>query len=139
MTNIPVKTRLPIKARMVLTAPQYSQITATYEHAAADWTLPLQPRAAFAKKASWFRMLARATAAKQAMALPPNVFPLMEPQRYRPLVGTGTHSSLPELGLAAKYVGSLAMEPQRYRPLVGTGIWKPTPSPTPRGALNVAA
>ena len=59
MTNIPAKTRLPIKARMVLTAPQYSQIAATYEHAAADWTLPPQPRAAFAMKASWFRMRAQ--------------------------------------------------------------------------------
>jgi hypothetical protein len=95
MTNIPVKTPLPIKARMVLTAPQYAQIAATYEHAAADWTLPLQPRAAFAKKACWFRMRAQITAAKQAMALPPNVFPLMERQPYRPLVGTGIWKATP--------------------------------------------
>ena len=141
MTNVPVKARLPIKARIDLTAPQYSQIAATYEHAAADWTLPPQPRAAFAKKATWFRLRAQIRVAKQAMALLQNAFPLMEP---RPFVGTGTHPSLPELGLAAKYVGSLAMsfplmEPQPYRPLVGTGIWKATPSPTPRRreALNV--
>jgi hypothetical protein len=94
MTNIPV-TRLPIKARMVLTAPQYSQITATYEHAAADWTLPPQPRAAFAKKASWFRMRVQITAAKQAMALPKNVIPPMEPLPYRPLVGTGIWKAIP--------------------------------------------
>ena len=119
MTDVPVKTRLPIKARIVLTEPPYSQIAATYEHAAADWTLPSQPRAAFAKKASWFRMRAQITVAKQARALLQNAFPLMEPQRYRPLVGAGTHSSLPELGLAANDIGSLAMEPQRYRPLVG--------------------
>ena len=107
MTNIPVETRLPIEARMVLTASQYSQIAAAYEHAAADLTLPPKLRAAFAEKAKRFRMLAQETAVKQAI----------EPQRYRPLVGTGTHSSLPGLGLA-KYDGCLAMEPQRYRPLV---------------------
>ena len=116
MTNIP-ETRLPIEARMVLTASQYSQIAATYEHAAADLTLPPQSRAAFAEKAKRFHLLARMTAAKQAMAVSQNSSPLMEPQRYRPLVGTDTHSSLPELELA-KYHGCLAMEPQRYRPLV---------------------
>jgi hypothetical protein len=94
MTNIPV-TRLPIKARMVLTAPQYSQIAATYEHAAADWTLPPQPRAAFAKKASWFRMRVQIRAAKEAMALPQNAFPLMEPQPYRPLVSTSIWKPTP--------------------------------------------
>ena len=61
------ETRLRIEARMVLTASQYRQIGATYEHAAADLTLPPQPRAAFAEKAKTFRMLARMTAAKQAM------------------------------------------------------------------------
>jgi hypothetical protein len=89
MTDISLTTRLPIKARMVLTALNYSQIAATYAYAAADWTLPLQPRAAFAKKASWFRMRAQIAAAKQAMALPQNVFPLMAPPPYRPLVGIG--------------------------------------------------
>jgi hypothetical protein len=94
----------PIKTRMVLTAPQYFQIAATYEHAAADWTLPPQPRAAFAQKASWFRMRAQITAAKQATAITQNVFPLMKPPPFRPLAGTG--------------------------------IWKPTSTPTRRGALN---
>ena len=89
MTYISVTTRLPIKARMVLTAPQYFQIAATYEHAAADWTLPPQPRAAFAKKADWFRMRAQITAAKQATAITQNVFPLMKPPPFRPLAGTG--------------------------------------------------
>jgi hypothetical protein len=97
MTDISVKTRLPIKARMVLSAPQYSQIAATYEHAAADLTLPPQPRAAFANKASWFRMRAQIATVKQAMALPPNVFPLMEPQPYRPLVGTAIWKPTPSL------------------------------------------
>jgi hypothetical protein len=107
MTYIPVTTRLPIKARMVLTALDYSQIAATYAHAASDWTLPPQPRAAFAKKASWFRMRAQIAAAKQAMALPQNVFPLMETRPYRPLIGTGI-----------------------WKPT-------PSPSPTRQGALNV--
>ena len=117
MTNIPVKARLLIEARMDLTAPQLAQIAATYEHAAADLTLPPQPRAAFAEKAKRFRMLARMTAAKQTMAVSRNSSLLMEPQRYRPLVGADTHSSLPELELA-KYDGCLVIEPQRYRPLV---------------------
>jgi hypothetical protein len=51
---------------MVLTAPQHSQVAAAYERAARDETLPLQARSAFAKKASWFRMLAQISAAKQA-------------------------------------------------------------------------
>ena len=84
MTYISVITRLPIKARMVLTALDYSQIAATYAHAASDWTLPPQPRAAFSKKADWFRMRAQIAAAKQAMVLPQNVFPFREPEPYRP-------------------------------------------------------
>jgi hypothetical protein len=95
MTAIPLTKRLPIKARMVLTALDYSQIAATYAHAAADWTLPPHSRAAFAKKASWFRMRAQIAAAKQATALPWNVFPLMVPQPYRPLVGTGIWKPTP--------------------------------------------
>jgi hypothetical protein len=51
---------------MVLTAPQHSQVAAAYERAARDETLPLQARSAFARKASWFRMLAQISAAKQA-------------------------------------------------------------------------
>jgi hypothetical protein len=117
MTNIP-ETRLPIHA---LTASQYSQISATYERAAGDLTLPPQPRAAFAQMAKRFGMLARMTAVKQAMAVSQNSTPLssplMEPQRYRPLVGTDAHSSLPELELA-KYDTCVAMKPQRYQPLV---------------------
>jgi hypothetical protein len=107
MVYIPLETRVPIRASMVLTAVDYSQIAATYAHAAADWTLPPQPRAAFAKKASWFRMRAQIAAAKQAMALPHNVFPLMQPQPYRPLIGTGI-----------------------WKPT-------PSPSPRRQGALNV--
>jgi len=53
---------------MVRTTAQHSRIAAIYERAARDLTLPPQPRAAFAKKASWFRMLAQIEAAKAAAA-----------------------------------------------------------------------
>jgi hypothetical protein len=44
---------------MSLKAEQYSQIAAAYDKAAADGSLPPQTRAAFARKADWFRVLAR--------------------------------------------------------------------------------
>jgi hypothetical protein len=50
---------------MVLTATQHAQIAAAYERAAEDESLPAQSRAAFAKKASWFRMLAQIGRAKE--------------------------------------------------------------------------
>ena len=68
---------------MVLKAEQQSQIAAAYENAAADRSLPAQTRAAFAKKADWFRLLARvgerraalkASEAKQAQEPYPNPF-----------------------------------------------------------------
>lgn len=52
---------------MRLTSAQHSQIAAAYERAAADKKLPPQPRAGFAKKARWFRMLAEIAAAKEAV------------------------------------------------------------------------
>ena len=52
---------------MALTADQHSQIASVYEKAAADHMVPLQQRQAFARKASWFRTLAR-IAAKGAAA-----------------------------------------------------------------------
>jgi hypothetical protein len=55
---------------MVRTAAQYAWIAAIYESAAKDLALPSQPRAAFAKKASWFRMLAQIEAIKAGAALP---------------------------------------------------------------------
>jgi hypothetical protein len=45
-------------ARMPLRAEQHSLIAGAYEKAAADANLPVQTRAAFAKKADWFRLLA---------------------------------------------------------------------------------
>jgi hypothetical protein len=50
---------------MGLTSAQHSQIAAAYGRAAEDETLPPQPRAGFAKKARWFRMLAQIGAAKE--------------------------------------------------------------------------
>lgn len=53
---------------MVLTAEQHLQIATVYEKAAADVRVPPQHRAAFARKANWFRMLARIRAKKEATA-----------------------------------------------------------------------
>ena len=50
---------------MALTSAQYAQIAAAYERAAADEGFPTQSRAAFVKKAGWFRMLAQIGAAKE--------------------------------------------------------------------------
>jgi len=44
---------------MVLTPEQHSQIATAYESAAADEMVPPPHRAAFARKADWFRLLAR--------------------------------------------------------------------------------
>ena len=53
---------------MVRTAAQYTRIAAIYEGAARNPALPMQPRAAFGKKASWFRMLAQLEAIKTGAA-----------------------------------------------------------------------
>jgi hypothetical protein len=53
---------------MTLTAEQHSQIATAYEKAAADRMVPPPQRAAFARKASWFRMLARVGAKKAAVS-----------------------------------------------------------------------
>jgi hypothetical protein len=52
---------------MALASAQHGRIAAAYERAANDQTLPSQARSAFARKASWFRMLAQISAAKLAM------------------------------------------------------------------------
>jgi hypothetical protein len=46
-------------ARISLKAEQHYLIAAAYEKAAADMSLPGHTRAAFARKADWFRLLAR--------------------------------------------------------------------------------
>ena len=57
---------------MVLTAEQHLRIALLYEKAAADRLgVPPQQRAAFARKAKWFRMKARISAKKEAAAAVP--------------------------------------------------------------------
>ena len=46
-------------ARMSFTPEQHSLIAAAYDKAAFDIRLPAHTRATFAKKADWFRLLAR--------------------------------------------------------------------------------
>jgi hypothetical protein len=54
---------------MVLTVEQRLRIASVYDKAAADKIgIPPQQRAAFARKAHWFRMLARIRAKKEAAA-----------------------------------------------------------------------
>ena len=56
-------------ARMSLSAEQRVRIIAAYEKAAADPSLPAHTRAAFAKKADWFRLLACVGEKKERAAL----------------------------------------------------------------------
>jgi hypothetical protein len=53
---------------MALTPEQHAQIAVTYDTAANDERLPMQHRRAFAKKANWFRMVARVAAKKKETA-----------------------------------------------------------------------
>ena len=64
-------------AEMILTAEQQWKVATVYEIAAADeLRVPPPQRAAFARKAKWFRMLARITAKKEAAAFVKKVRPL---------------------------------------------------------------
>jgi hypothetical protein len=56
-------------ARMSLSAEQHSLIAAAYDSAAFDVSLPAHTRAAFARKADWFRLLARVGEKKELAAL----------------------------------------------------------------------
>ena len=56
-------------ARISLTSEQRYLIAAAYEKAAADVSLPGHTRAAFARKADWFRLLARVGEKKELAAL----------------------------------------------------------------------
>jgi hypothetical protein len=56
---------------MALTPKQSLQIAAAYEKAATDYTVPPQHRKAFARKADWFRMLARLAAKQNLLSVPP--------------------------------------------------------------------
>jgi hypothetical protein len=74
---------------MALTAEQHSQIATGYDKAAADQMVPAPQRAAFARKAEWFRMLARLGAKKEAAAASKKERPHeARPEAVRPLVET---------------------------------------------------
>ena len=55
--------------RMSLRPEQHSHIAAAYDKAAFDTSFPAYTRAAFAKKAAWFRLLARIGEKKDQAAL----------------------------------------------------------------------
>jgi len=71
---------------MALTAEQHSQIATVYEKAAVDRMVPPQQRAAFARKAEWFRMLARIAAKNEAAASKKERSHEARPEAVRPLV-----------------------------------------------------
>ena len=60
---------------MGLTPEQYSQIAKTYDSAAADHMMPPHQRTAFARKAEWYRMLARLGAKPKKLATDPKAPP----------------------------------------------------------------
>jgi hypothetical protein len=66
-------------ARMSLRPEQHSHIAAAYDKAAFDITLPAHARAAFARKADWFRLLARVGEKREQAALVKQI--AAEPQR----------------------------------------------------------
>jgi hypothetical protein len=53
---------------MSLKSEQHSQIATAYEKAAGDPMMPAPQKAAFARKAEWFRFLAQVGAKKEAKA-----------------------------------------------------------------------
>jgi hypothetical protein len=65
--------RTLLSARMPFTAEQHSLIAAAYDKAAFDVSLPAHTRAAFAKKAAWFRLLACIDEKLERGALNPSV------------------------------------------------------------------
>jgi hypothetical protein len=70
---------------MSLKAEQHSQIATAYEKAAADPTIPAPQRAAFARKAEWFRLLARIAAKNEARSATKMDGPRL-PEDLRPLI-----------------------------------------------------
>ena len=59
-------------ARMPLKAEQHSHIAAAYDKAAFDISLPAHTRAAFARKADWFRLLASVAEKRERATLSPD-------------------------------------------------------------------
>jgi hypothetical protein len=66
---------------MTLTPDQHSLIASAYEKAASDTMVPPQLRTAFARKAEWFRMLARLGAKPKLTAMLAKDSPQQMPQR----------------------------------------------------------
>jgi hypothetical protein len=58
---------------MVLNPEQHVLIAEAYERAAADYMVPIQHRKAFARKAEWFRMVARLGAKNNKMVEMPQL------------------------------------------------------------------
>jgi hypothetical protein len=54
---------------MLLTAEQHTRIAAAYEAATADERVSPEDRAEFARKATWFRILASVAAKKEAAGI----------------------------------------------------------------------
>jgi hypothetical protein len=65
---------------MVLTPEQRSLIATAYEKAASDYMVLKPHREAFARKAEWFRMLARLGAKQKSVA----TRPAKQPQKVAP-------------------------------------------------------
>jgi hypothetical protein len=71
MNHVSISTALSQRhARMPLKAEQHCHIAAAYDKAAFDITLPTHTRAAFARKADWFRLLARVAEKRERATLP---------------------------------------------------------------------
>jgi len=66
MSNAELFQRHP---RMSLRPEQHFHIAAAYDKAAFDISLPAHTKAVFAKKADWFRLLARVGEKKEQVAL----------------------------------------------------------------------
>ena len=75
---------------MLLTPEQSWQIAAVFASSAVDMRVPPPHRAAFARKADWFRMLARIRARKDAA-------PVKVPHSEKPIAASRPEATLDEL------------------------------------------
>jgi hypothetical protein len=75
-----VRTAVPSRHPARIRADQRFQIAAAYENAAFDISLPAQTRAAFAKKADWFRLLAQVAEKREALTTSAAKQRALEPQ-----------------------------------------------------------
>jgi hypothetical protein len=71
MNPVSISPGLPQRhARTPLKAEQHCHVAAAYDKAAFDISLPAHTRAAFARKADWFRMLAHVAEKRERATLP---------------------------------------------------------------------